>query len=58
MGRGLERPLLRLGLTTNVSVDASVGDVDAAERHGGGTGGVLLVVGGTSSVWRSASGSC
>lgn len=59
MGRGLGRPLLRLGLTEDVSVeggDVSVGDVDDSERHVGETRGVLLVVGETSSVWRNASG--
>lgn len=61
MGRGLGRPLLRLGLTVDVSVEAgaaSVGDVGDSERHVGEIGGVLLVVGETSSVWRNASAPC
>lgn len=59
MGRGLGRPLLRLGLTEDVSVeevgDASVGD---SEGHVGEIGGVLLVVGETSSAWSSGSCPC
>lgn len=60
MGRGLGRPLLCLGLTEDISVGeaASVGDVGDSERHIGEIGGVLRVVGGTSSFWRSASFSC
>lgn len=67
MGRGLGRPLLRLGLMEAISVDASVGDVcdvgevgdvGDSERHVEEIRGVLLVVGETSSVWRSASGPC
>lgn len=55
MGRGLGRPLLRLGLITVVSaVAASVGDVGDFEEHVGEIGGVLLVVGDTSSVWKSS----
>lgn len=62
MGRGLGRPVLRLGLTDDVSVEVmaasvvDVGDVGDSERHVGEIGGVpLLVVGETWSVWRSAS---
>lgn len=59
MGRGLGRPLLCLGLTEDGSVEeggaASVGDASDSERHFGETGGVLLVVPETSSVWRSVS---
>lgn len=65
MGRGLGRPLLRLDLTEDVSVeevgDVSVGDevdVGGSGRHVGETAGVLLVVGETSSVWRGASCLC
>lgn len=64
MGRGLGRPFLRLGLTEDDSVEAEaasvgdVGDVGESERHVGEIGGVLLVVGETSSVWRHASGPC
>lgn len=53
MGRGLGRPLLRLGLMEDVSVEAgsaSVGDVGDSERHVGELGGVVLVVGEPSSV--------
>lgn len=62
MGRGLGRPLLRLGLMEEVSVeeagDASVGDVGDSEEHVGEMGGVLLLAGETSSVWSSASCPC
>lgn len=58
MGRGLERPPLRLGLTEDISVEAgaaSGGDVGDSGRHVEEIGGVLLVAGETSSVWRNAS---
>lgn len=38
--------------------DASVGDVDDSERPVGEIGGVLLAIGETSSVWKSASWPC
>lgn len=61
MGLGLGRPLLRLGLTEDVSVEAvgDVGDVGDSEKAVGEIGGVLpLVVGDASSVWRSSSLPC
>lgn len=62
MGRGLGRPPLRLGLMADSCVedvgDASVGDVDDSERPVGEIGGVLLAIGETSSVWKSASWPC
>jgi len=54
------RPLLRLGLTEDVSVEGSVGvvgDVGDSERHVEERG-ELLLVGDTSSVGRNASGPC
>lgn len=38
--------------------DGSVGDVDDSERPVGEIGGVLLAIGETSSVWKSASWPC
>ena len=62
MGRGRERPALRLDLTEGVSVVIAAASVDEAEdvgdseRLAGEMGGVLLlVVGDISSAWRNAS---
>lgn len=62
MGRGLGRPLLRLGLTEEFSVESSsvedVGDTGDPKEHVGGMEGGLLVAAGISSVWRSGFSFC
>lgn len=59
MGRGLGRPLRRLGLTAEISgEDAGAsfwGDVGDSVRQEEEIREVLLVVGEASSVWRRAS---